>query len=197
MASRVVTLTFDDGPHMERTPCVLRALCEAKAKAVFFVVGSRLERRAGIQIVERIVEAGHLVGNHSFSHANLTKLDSGSVRNEVVRTEERIRSYLGPRKLFRPPYGAHNAVVDSVVRDLGYKMVLWNVDSMDYSSGSGPRESWIQRTVSETAEVLKVCDHAIILCHDATRRTAEGIATLVEYLRGLEDVTLGFGDLVT
>jgi peptidoglycan-N-acetylglucosamine deacetylase len=194
VASRVVTLTFDDGPHMERTPRVLKALGQAKIKAAFFVLGSRMQRRAQIEIVERIVEAGHSIGNHSFSHPDLTKLDSRSVRKEVLRTEERIRDYLGPTKLFRPPYGARNTVVDSVVRDLGYKMVLWDVDSEDYRSDLG--ESWIQRTVRATAESITVREHTVILCHDAKLITAEGIGTLIDHLRRLKGVTLDGSDLM-
>ena len=116
---RGVRLTFDDGPSAITTPHLLDHLKRFGVKATFFVVGQNITKTQGLAIVERIAAEGHQIGNHSFSHANLTHLDAAQIEREIKDTEDLIGSLDGGVKLFRPPYGFRNAVVDQVVENSG------------------------------------------------------------------------------
>ncbi len=167
---REVLLTFDDGPHPTLTPKVLDALKEHDAKAVFFVLGSRVKATGGKAIVKRAFDDGHRIGNHSFSHPDLTKLSEAKVRDELQRTEDLIIEFLTDHKLFRPPFGAHNATVDEVVRDMNYNMVLWTVDSNDWKAENKPKR-WVNLSV----DTIRKRGHSVFLCHDIHPTTVNNL----------------------
>lgn len=126
-----VAITFDDGPDAYFTPQILDALKEAGAKATFFLVGNRTAQFP--EIAKRIVDEGHAVGNHTYSHARLTHLDADKVAAELEQTRAVIRQTTGQdSRIFRPPYGAESPAVLQQVFSLGYKVVLWDVDSLDW-----------------------------------------------------------------
>ena len=127
-----------------------------------------------------MVEEGHRIGNHSFSHPDLRKLSETQVRDELVRTEELIAEFLTAHKLFRPPYGAHNPTVDKVVRDLGYHMVLWSVDSDDWRSERKP-DLWIDPSV----ESIRKRGHSVFLCHDIHPTTVNNLPAFLEKVAAL------------
>ena len=114
-----VWLTFDDGPHPTNTKKVLATLANHGIKATFFVLGQN--SKSHLALVQDAFNAGHRIGNHSYSHPNLATLSAANVRSEITRTEAIIKAYLGAKKIFRPPYGAHNATVDGVVASLNYR----------------------------------------------------------------------------
>ncbi|KIL40020.1 xylanase [Gordoniibacillus kamchatkensis] len=129
--AKEVALTFDDGPDDVWTPKVLDQLARVKVKATFFIFGRRAERFPNV--LRRIVREGHIVGNHTWSHPNLTKLTADEVRSELERTDAVIRRETGKvTALFRPPYGALNDVVVQEVIRLKKKIIFWNVDSLDW-----------------------------------------------------------------
>jgi peptidoglycan-N-acetylglucosamine deacetylase len=163
---REVLLTFDDGPHPAQTPKLLDCLAERGIKAVFFVIGERVASGAGRAIVERAFKEGHRIGNHTYTHPDLTKLSESQVLDEIERTEDLIAEFLTDHKLFRPPYGAHNSVVDTVVRDLGYHVVLWNVDSEDWKKKP---DGWIEPSVSSIGSR----GSSTVLCHDIHATTVD------------------------
>jgi peptidoglycan-N-acetylglucosamine deacetylase len=177
---REVLLTFDDGPHPKLTPLLLDALDAAGAKAVFFVLGSRVSAPGGVDLVKRAVAAGHVVGNHTWDHADLTKLDEGQVRDQITRTHDLIAPFLGSHPLFRPPYGAHNSIVDRVVENLGYHTMLWSVDSEDWKTSNKP-DKWIVPTV----ETIRLRGHSVCLCHDIHASTVQNIGTFLAKLKAL------------
>ena len=158
---REVLLTFDDGPHPRFTPKILDLLNERGIKGVFFVLGRMVAAPGGKDIVKRAFEEGHRIGNHTYDHPDLRKLTEAQVRSQLKRTEDLIAPFLTDHKLFRPPYGAHNPVVDRVVRDMGYHMVLWSVDSEDWKTERKPR-GWIDESVSQ----MRKRGHSVFLCHD-------------------------------
>jgi peptidoglycan-N-acetylglucosamine deacetylase len=170
---REVLLTFDDGPHPTLTP----------REAVFFVLGEKVKAAAGKAIVKRAFDEGHRVGNHSYNHPDLTKLSATQVRDQIKRTEDLILEFLTDHKLFRPPFGAHNATVDNVVRDMGYHMVLWSVDSDDWRAERKP-DKWVDPSV----DVIRKRGHSIFLCHDIHPTTVNNLPLFLEKVAALPKV---------
>src|ERR1035437_3041854 len=89
---RQVRLTFDDGPSADTTPRLLDHLKELGIKATFFVVGRNIATTSGLAIIKRMAKDGHQIGNHSYSHVNLTALNAAQIEQEIKRTEELIGS---------------------------------------------------------------------------------------------------------
>ncbi|MGG6311110.1 polysaccharide deacetylase family protein [Paenibacillus macerans] len=126
-----VALTFDDGPDPRFTPQVLDALSREGVKATFFVVGARAKKFPGL--LRRIHNEGHLVGNHSFSHPSFRNRSVKQFQTEILRTEKVIQRTIGYRpKLIRPPYGEIKEEQVQWAKKNGYKIVNWNVDSLDW-----------------------------------------------------------------
>lgn len=135
---RELALTFDDGPNPTWTPKLLDVLAKHDIHGTFFMLGSRAEAQPAL--VKRIAEAGHLIGNHSWSHPNLSRTGVSSVREELARTKETLEQITGiPVRHFRPPFGARRPVVFKIARELGMTVVLWNAMTSDWSQTSGDR----------------------------------------------------------
>lgn len=129
--AKQVALTFDDGPDTEYTTRILDTLGRLGVKATFFLKGENIPSREWV--VARIVQEGHIVANHSYSHPNLRKMSPEQIVNEVQRTEELIAGITGKRTaLLRPPYGEMSEEgLDRLVAR-GYQMINWSVDSEDW-----------------------------------------------------------------
>ncbi|MBD0380407.1 polysaccharide deacetylase family protein [Paenibacillus sedimenti] len=128
-----VALTFDDGPDTRFTPKVLDALKANQVKATFFLLGAKAS--AHPDIVKRIVREGHVIGNHTYSHANLPGLTVDKFQKQIESAENVLQSMIGyAPKLIRPPYGAINEEQVKWVADHHYLIVNWNVDSLDWKS---------------------------------------------------------------
>ncbi|MDG0814626.1 polysaccharide deacetylase family protein [Cohnella rhizosphaerae] len=128
---RRVALTFDDVPDPRYTPLVLNVLKRKRVRATFFVVGSRASKHPGL--VRRIVNEGHAVGNHTYSHPELPKLSLGQVKREIERTGAEIRETAGfEPAMIRPPYGDIRPAQLEWARSRGYTVVNWDVDSQDW-----------------------------------------------------------------
>ena len=126
-----VALTFDDVPDPRFTPQVLDVLKKEGVKATFFAVGDRSKKHPGI--VARIKREGHAIGNHSYNHALFTKLSIEEIRNQIERTNRILKSITGQEpRLIRPPYGEINEEQLRWARKNNYKVVNWNVDSLDW-----------------------------------------------------------------
>ena len=123
-----VALTFDDGPHQTCTPALLDGLKQRGVKATFFLMGENIAGKEAL--VQRMQEEGHLIGNHSYRHIQMTKEGAEQACAEIEQTEEIIRSITGSRpEYLRPPYGAWNEQLECRVN---LTPVLWNVDSLDW-----------------------------------------------------------------
>lgn len=130
-----LALTFDDGPNPAWTPQLLDLLAMSNVRATFFMVGRFAE--AEKLLARRAVEAGHLIGNHSWSHPNLARTAAGRVREELRRTSDTLAQITGqPIRYFRPPYGGRRPVVLRVAREMNMVPVLWNAMTTDWKEPS-------------------------------------------------------------
>lgn len=180
----VVALTFDDGPHPQLTPKLLDLLKERNIRATFYVIGRNVE--AYPEITRRIVEEGHEIGNHSFSHPALSKVGAARVKSEIERTNAAIRQATGvlPRTM-RPPYGATNAALNRRLREeFDLPVILWSVDPQDWKYRNSTRVS------SHIIEHSQPGD--IILAHDIHPSTIDAMPRALDALlaRGLQFVTV-------
>ncbi len=182
--TRTVWLTFDDGPHYSCTPKVLDVLAAHGIRATFFVVGKNAAYYP--RIVERAAREGHGIANHTYRHPDLRTVSSAKVREELVLTEKHIAKAMGKRKLFRPPYGAHNAKVDAVVAELGYRTILWSVDTVDWSKHYKPTR-WIDHGVAQ----IKAKSDCVVLMHDIHRTTADNLDTFIRKIKKIGGVKFG------
>lgn len=128
-----VFLTFDDGPIPGITDWVLNQLKVYNAKATFFCIGNNIEKHPAIFL--RIIEDGHMIGNHTFNHVKGWNTSNKAYFKEVEMCEAEIQksSILNLKsKLFRPPYGKIKPSQSIILRKLGYKIIMWDVLSADY-----------------------------------------------------------------
>jgi peptidoglycan-N-acetylglucosamine deacetylase len=126
-----ILFTFDDGPHPVVTPKVLALLDRYKARAVFFVVGNRIERAPNL--LQSILDRGHALGNHSFSHFNGQPLPLPAYLADIRRCQEAIAAVTGSEpRLFRPPLGRVSLSSVYAARLLGLRTILWSVDTQDW-----------------------------------------------------------------
>ncbi|WP_054973112.1 polysaccharide deacetylase family protein [Paenibacillus sp. A3] len=130
-----VALTFDDGPDAKYTVKILDILKKHKAKATFFVVGYQAEKHP--DVLSRIVKEGHALGNHTWSHKDLTKLSGQQIENELVKLNKVIQNATGEfPKYVRTPYGAVSKKVTEAIEQNGQHNVLWNVDTRDWAGAT-------------------------------------------------------------
>lgn len=155
---RVVALTFDDGVDPVQTPRVLDVLRRHGVQSAFFLIGERAERHP--ELVRRMVQEGHLVGNHSYRHGGcFPLLGVRKMEAELRRTDEVLSGITGqPVTLFRPPFGVTNPTVARAVKKFGYRTVGWSVRSLDTM---GRSSEWVVRRIAR-----RLKPGAVILLHD-------------------------------
>lgn len=173
-------LTFDDGPHPENTPEILGILEKNGVKAVFFVTGSKVEEYP--EIVKKISEKGHTIGNHSFSHSNLFPFYlKNTMLSELERTAVLVEKLTGKKlRYFRPPFGVTNPRIAYAAKKLNYVTVGWSVRSKD----TVLKDSGV--ILKKVLELVKGGD--IILLHDTVDGSVKMLDKLINQCRtdGLE-----------
>ncbi|MCE5168838.1 polysaccharide deacetylase family protein [Paenibacillus profundus] len=186
---KCISLTFDDVPDNHFTPQVLDVLNQYGVKATFFVVGNRAEKYP--EIVQRMVNEGHVIGNHSYDHANLPKLSDESFRHQVTRTEDIVRGITGQQmRYIRPPYGNISEEQIKWLASQDMLIVNWNVDSLDWK-GLTPEQI-------EANVMSHLTSGAIVLQHAAGGEggdlsgTVKALPLIIEQLnqQGIKMVTL-------
>ncbi len=151
-----IHITFDDGPHPAATPAVLNILRERNISATFFFLGRNAQQYP--DIAKQVVLEGHQIGNHSYLHTNLFFKNKSLVKEQIIQTEEILESNLGRRtRFFRPPYGYLNLTILNLLKEIGYKCVLWNIDSKDYRSN----KQEIEKRIPD-----RILNGSILLFHD-------------------------------
>lgn len=179
---RSVCLTFDDGPHKEHTPHLLDILKEKNIRSIFFVLGEKLEDPDCVKIIRRMLDEGHLVGNHSYSHPDLTLLGEEGIRNELEKAHDKIVSISNECSLFRPPYGYTNYHVQKVSCELGYTQMLWNVDTFDWKLKTF--DAWGEAALQQ----ISFRTRSLVLLHDIHRTTIEGVQYFIEAIKRQDNI---------
>jgi peptidoglycan/xylan/chitin deacetylase (PgdA/CDA1 family) len=154
---RAVAFTFDDGPAPGITERILDALRARNARATFFMIGEKVA--AAPELARRVLEEGHELGHHTWSHPNLTQLPDARVDDELDRPAAAFQELLGTRAAwFRPPFGALRQDQARRVRARGMRVTMWSVDPQD----------WRPRPGAEVTQHIAEHVHpgAIILCHE-------------------------------
>lgn len=167
----MIALTFDDGPNARYTEKLLEGLAERDVKATFFLIGKNAE--AHPEIVRRMAEEGHLIGNHTYSHLKLTAGNEAVFLEEINKTGEIIGDITGSVPTFcRPPFGVWNTRYEE---SLGIIPVLWDVDPRDWCT-------FDTQTVAN--RILADChDSAIILMHDEYETSVEAALLVIDELK--------------
>lgn len=128
---KVIALTFDDGPHPEKTPAILDVLKKHNVKAAFFCIGTNIAGNE--EIIRRIHNEGHIVGNHTFTHATwYDLLPARAMAEDMLKAGDLICSITGKRpRIFRPPYGVTNPMLAMAVKIMKYDVIGWSLRSRD------------------------------------------------------------------
>lgn len=173
---KIIVITFDDGPHEKFTPQILDILKENDAKATFFVMGKKVEYYP--DIVKRMIDEGHEIGNHTYNHINVSKYSKSKVEEEILKSQEAIYNLTGKKpSLFRPPYRGMNQNTVNLVNELNLKMVLW-CKTIDVRDWANPGVYNITNPL-----LTKIQNGDIILLHDYNNRSKATTSQTVQALR--------------
>lgn len=175
-----IALTFDDGPRPHTTGELLDGLKERNVKATFFMIGKYAKENS--QLVKRVKEEGHVIGNHTYSHVDITQLSDADAAKELGEMDDVIYSVTGEHVRFvRPPFGAWQKELEEKMDVLP---VMWTVDPLD----------WTTENVDEIVNkvVTEVEENDIILLHDCYKSSVEAALRIVDLLlaEGYEFVTV-------
>lgn len=133
--TKQLALTYDDGPNDPYTGQLLDILARADVKATFFLIGRYVKQRP--DIVHRLVDSGHAIGNHTWSHPNLIFCSTSETRRQLSETQKAIEDACGlTPTLFRPPFGGRRPGTFQTARSLGLTPIMWNVTCYDWSAKS-------------------------------------------------------------
>ncbi|MFE9021138.1 polysaccharide deacetylase family protein [Streptomyces sp. NPDC007808] len=175
---RTMVLTFDDGPDARYTPYILDILREYDVRAMFFVCGEMVADNK--DLLARMADEGHVVGNHTWSHPLLTGLSRARIRAEMERTSDIVEAAYGDRPLwFRAPYGAWNRAAFQLGAELGMEPLAWTVDTLDWMAPG-------TRTIVDRVE-NGAAPGVVVLSHDAGGDRSQSVMALRSYLPQLLD----------
>ncbi|MGC4950200.1 polysaccharide deacetylase family protein [Streptomyces sp. DT224] len=173
-----MVLSFDDGPDPLHTPHILDTLREHDVRAMFFLCGEMANDNR--DLVRRISDEGHTVGNHSWTHPLVTKLSRAGITDELGRTSDVIEEITGAAPLwYRAPYGAWNRDSFEIGAALGMEPMAWTVDTLDWTV---PGTDTIVHRVRQGAG-----PGVVVLSHDAGGDRSQSVAALRRYLPELLD----------
>lgn len=180
-----VALTFDDGPNNTSSLQILNTLKKYNIKATFFMLGTMVDNYP--DVVKKIHEAGHDIGNHTYDHKDLTKLDEASIKQEIDSTNQKIEKLTGEKPtLLRPPYGAYNDRVTKVEPNM--TIALWNIDTLDWKT---------HNPTAILGEVKKELQpHSIVLMHDIHQDSADSLENVIKFLKSQDYTFVLAKDLI-
>ncbi len=168
----MLALTFDDGPSVH-TPRLLDMFKKYGGNGTFFVVGNLLDRNE--ETAKRIVNEGHEIENHSWSHPDLSYRTAAEVNKELKKTHNKILEITGTEpKLIRPPYGSYNKNVKTVAYKLDEAVLTWSVDTLDWKTRNADA---VYKSI-----MFSAYDGAIILCHDLHGTTVDAMDKVIPAL---------------
>ena len=179
-----ISLTFDDGPHPEYTPKVLELLKEYNSKASFFLIGKNAEKYP--ELVQQIIEEGHVIGSHSYAHTNnYGFLSRNEVTKDVMKSQKVLFDITKKRvQYFRPPFGVTNPNIARAVKNLSLKTFGWSVRSYDTVAKTP------EKVFKKVTADLKNGD--IVLLHDTSKLSVEVLEKVLQHLKtkNIKSVTL-------
>ena len=169
-----IAITFDDGPH-EMTLSILKVLKEHGVKATFFCIGKNIEKHPEILI--KIIEDGHLIGNHSFSHSRVFDFyRKNQVIEELRDTDAIIEKFTGKKpRFFRPPYGVTNPSIRRALTVTKHLVLGWNIRSLDAVIRN---EKTVLNRITK-----RISPGGIVLLHDTSLHTVHVLEQLLVFLR--------------
>ena len=160
-SDKKIYLTFDDGPIPEVTEWVLDLLKSEKIKATFFCIGDNIKKHP--EVYKRILAESHQIGNHTFNHLNGWKTETNLyIENFKMCETEHLKLNTEHSFLFRPPYGKIKPSQSKAIRNLGYKIIMWDVLSYDFDSTISV-EKCLENVISNTEQ------GSIIVFHDSVK----------------------------
>ena len=166
-----IAITFDDGPSPAWTPKLLDGLKERNVKATFFLIGENAENTP--ELVKRESEEGHLVGNHTYHHVEITRVPDETAKEEILMTNEVITGITGEEVSYmRPPFGAWKKEMET---ELEVMPVLWTVDPLDWTTKNV--DEIVRKVVTQTKE------NDIILLHDCYDSSVKAAFRIIDQLR--------------
>ena len=180
-----IALTIDAAWADDKTEFILETLNKYNIKATFFLCGFWAEKYP--DIVKRIDAEGHQIGNHTATHPHMNKLSSQQILDELKKYDDILESIIGKRStLFRAPYGEYNDNVITTVRNAGYEVIQWDIDTVDW------REERSAETILNSV-LPKLKSGSIILSHNNGFKIEQYLPTLIETAlgQGYEFVTIG------
>jgi peptidoglycan/xylan/chitin deacetylase (PgdA/CDA1 family) len=176
-----IALTFDGGAEAECFDDLITGLESAHVDSTFFITGTFTHKHP--DCAAEITKHGHEVGNHTWSHLDLTQQPDDVVRDEITRAERAIVQVSGqnPKPRWRAPYGARDERVLKIAANLGYRSIYWTLDSLDGVEPAKTPQFLIDRITSKSDIEL---DGAIILMHVGVRSTADALPAIIANLQG-------------
>ena len=166
---KVIYLTFDAGYENGSTAKILDILKKHQVPAAFFLVGNYMEKNA--DLVRRMVEEGHIVGNHTMHHPDMSKLtDKAAFQKELTDLEDLFRTVTGKElpKFYRPPQGLYSAENLKIAKEMGYKTVFWSLAYVDWNNDSQPTAEYAFSKL-----LPRTHNGAVVLLHSTSQTNAE------------------------
>lgn len=175
---KVVYFTFDAGYDNGVLSQILDVLKEKDVKATIFVTGDFLERET--ELVKRIVEEGHIIGNHTYNHKNITKLDENGLKKEIEKVEQKYYEITGKEmvKFFRPPAGEFDKQSLLNVKDLGYKTFFWSIAYHDWDVNKQHGSNFAYNAVMNNLH-----NGAILLMHTVSTDNLGALPKVIDDIR--------------
>lgn len=177
----MIALTFDDGPNSTYTPPLLDLLYHYQAPSTFFLVGEKI--KGSKLLLQEMIASGHELGNHTYSHKDLTTLTESEIQTEIHKTEQALKKIFPDYTMMyvRPPYGHYNQLVEDSIEQ---PLILWNIDSLDWE------DSTVDTICDEVLANIK--DGDIIVFHDDNPTLLKALERLLPALkeRGFQFVTV-------
>lgn len=171
-----VSLSFDAAWGADDTDSLLSTLAKHNVKATFFLVGDWVRKYP--EEVKRIAAAGHDVGNHSDKHPHMASMSKEQIKDDIMKTHNATKEVLGiDMNLFRPPFGEYNNTVMEVLKECGYYVIQWDVDSLDW------KEYGVESLVDTVLNHKNLGNGSIVLMHNNAKYTKDALDRIIVGLK--------------